>query len=84
MKTIDLNYCTHLDKHLQNKKLENVFCITVTEQSYNGELEERKYFLAAETSYEMKTWVEQIDKLCSDNANIQSTHAGKSSYKSKL
>ena len=60
-KTIDLSQCEFLDTNLMDKKFKNIFSIKI---HGDGDKDGRTYFLAAETSYEMNKWVENICKLC--------------------
>ena len=61
--TIDLNLCTCLDNNLSHKIFSNVFSIKIHGNS-DGKDIDRNYYLAAETPYEMDTWVDKICELC--------------------
>ena len=60
-KTIDLNHCEFLDTNLTDKRFQNIFCIRVNSES---ERDGRTFYLAADSPYEMKAWVDVICKLC--------------------
>lgn len=58
-KTIDLSRCEFLDTNLSDRRFKNIFSIRV-----GGERDARTYYLAADTTYEMTTWIDKICQLC--------------------
>lgn len=61
--SIDLNLCTCVESNLYHKKFPNTFSITIKGKQ-DGKFLDRTYYLVAESSYEMKSWIDQICKIC--------------------